>query len=60
MSKTIIRVKNQDYPYFTESEIKDNGDKIEFETINKLGKRRLVELAKSEIVSKETELDEAE
>lgn len=53
MSKTLIRVKNNDYPYFTEGYKRENG-KLLFEIINKKGERRSVELAESEVVVVET------
>lgn len=54
MSNIIIRLKGQDYPYFTDKIEKETETHIEFVTINKQGKTRRVQVAKSEIASQET------
>lgn len=57
-SKFVIRVKNSEYPYFTE-ELVGNGDFYNFTTINKQGVTRKVQLAKSEVISIEETQEKA-
>lgn len=56
MSKTLIRIKNNDYPYFTDNLVREGGW-LKFETTNKKGETRRVELSESEVVAVETLID---